>query len=217
LITTTARTGFWESRRPQIYLDPFARRSPVRWNMDCCMQQNGTWKGHPYDSRTAILALAAGVFLIGGLPATAKSNNANLIKMLDTDNDGTVDLAEAKKAASALFDRLERDKDGTLDKKELAGRLSAKECWLRPILTKTALSRRTSTLPLSSSVSAPPIQITMGPWMQRNCIPVPALRSFAYEIARDILGRAFKRIDRPNERPPSGGPLRGRRFRFQSA
>jgi hypothetical protein len=91
------------------------------------MQQNGTWKGHPYDSRTAILALAAGVFLIGGLPATAKSNNANLIKMLDTDNDGTVDLAEAKKAASALFDRLERDKDGTLDKKELAGRLSAKE------------------------------------------------------------------------------------------
>lgn len=47
--------------------------------------------------------------------------------MLDTDNDGTVDLAEAKKAASALFDRLERDKDGTLDKRELARRLSAKE------------------------------------------------------------------------------------------
>ena len=40
---------------------------------------------------------------------------------------GTVDVAEAKKAASALFDRLERDKDGTLDKHELAGRLSAKE------------------------------------------------------------------------------------------
>jgi Ca2+-binding EF-hand superfamily protein len=47
--------------------------------------------------------------------------------MLDTDNDGTVDLAEAKKAASVLFDKLEGDHDGTLDKRELAGRLSAKE------------------------------------------------------------------------------------------
>jgi Ca2+-binding EF-hand superfamily protein len=34
---------------------------------------------------------------------------------------------EAKKAASALFDKLDRDHDGTLDKRELAGRLSAKE------------------------------------------------------------------------------------------
>ena len=38
-----------------------------------------------------------------------------------------MDLAEAKKAASALFDKLERDHDGTLDKRELASRLSAKE------------------------------------------------------------------------------------------
>jgi len=47
--------------------------------------------------------------------------------MFDTDNDGTVDLAEAKKAASALFDKLDKDKDGTLDKAELKGRLNAKE------------------------------------------------------------------------------------------
>ncbi len=78
-------------------------------------------------SRTAILAIAAAAFLIGGLPASAQSNNTSSIKTLDTDNDGTVDLAEAKKAASALFDRLERDKDSTLDKHELSGRLSAKE------------------------------------------------------------------------------------------
>ena len=38
---------------------------------------------------------------------------------LDTDNDRTVDLEEAKKAASALFDRLDRDHDGTLDRREL--------------------------------------------------------------------------------------------------
>jgi len=46
--------------------------------------------------------------------------------MFDTDNDGTLDLAEVKKAASALFAR-HRDHDGTLDRRELAGRLSAKE------------------------------------------------------------------------------------------
>ncbi|MGC1880950.1 MAG: calcium-binding protein [Pseudolabrys sp.] len=46
---------------------------------------------------------------------------------LDTDNDRTVDLEEAKKAASALFDRLDRDHDGTLDRRELRGRLSARE------------------------------------------------------------------------------------------
>ena len=61
------------------------------------------------------------------LPAWAKSKGSSLVRMLDTDNDGTVDLAEAKAAASKLFDKLERDKDGTLDKRELARRLSAKE------------------------------------------------------------------------------------------
>ena len=74
--------------------------------------------------RTLVFSLAVGTLFAAILPATAKSN---LIRMLDTDNDGTVDLAEAKKAASALFDKLERDKDGTLDKRELARRLSAKE------------------------------------------------------------------------------------------
>jgi len=45
----------------------------------------------------------------------------------DTDNDGTVDIDEAKKAASALFDKLDTDKDGTLDLKELKGRMTKKE------------------------------------------------------------------------------------------
>lgn len=79
--------------------------------------------------RTMILAFAAGTLLAGmtALPALAKPPQSGPIRLLDTDNDGTVDLAEAKKAASALFDRLEGDHDGTLDKRELARRLSAKE------------------------------------------------------------------------------------------
>jgi len=60
---------------------------------------------------------------LGALPAWAAPKSL----MFDTDNDGTVDLAEAKKAASAVFDRLDKDKDGTLDRRELHGRLSAKE------------------------------------------------------------------------------------------
>jgi EF-hand domain pair len=77
--------------------------------------------------RIFIRTFATGALLAGmsALPAFAKSDR--LIQMLDTDHDGTVDLAEAKKAASALFDKLEGDHDGTLDKRELAHRLSAKE------------------------------------------------------------------------------------------
>jgi Ca2+-binding EF-hand superfamily protein len=77
--------------------------------------------------RTCVIALAAGALLAIGLPAMAKSRDSSLIRLLDTDHDGTVDLAEAKAAASALFDRLERDKDGTLDKRELFRRLSPEE------------------------------------------------------------------------------------------
>jgi Ca2+-binding EF-hand superfamily protein len=79
-------------------------------------------------SRRTVLHILAGATLIGSsLPALGKSSHSRLIQLLDTDNDGTVDLAEAKKAASTLFDRLDRDHDGTLDKRELAGRLTAKE------------------------------------------------------------------------------------------
>jgi len=49
------------------------------------------------------------------------------VARLDTDKDGTVDLDEAKKAASALFDKMDTNKDGTLDLKELKGRVTDKE------------------------------------------------------------------------------------------
>jgi Ca2+-binding EF-hand superfamily protein len=77
--------------------------------------------------RTIVLAFTAGIFFAGVSPVLAKSRHSNWIRMFDTDNDGTVDLAEAKKAASALFDKLDRDHDGTLDKRELARRLTPKE------------------------------------------------------------------------------------------
>src|SRR5215831_29922 len=60
------------------------------------------------------------IALIGTTPAWSQS----LLKTLDPDHDGTVDLAEAKSAASKLFDKLDRDHDGTLDKRELRGRLN---------------------------------------------------------------------------------------------
>jgi Ca2+-binding EF-hand superfamily protein len=77
-------------------------------------------------SRTLIgLMLAAAVTLSG--PAWAAANRASPVKTFDTDNDGTVDLAEAKRAASAMFAKLDPDRDGTLDARELRGRLSAKD------------------------------------------------------------------------------------------
>jgi Ca2+-binding EF-hand superfamily protein len=75
--------------------------------------------------RSLVLTLSA-TSVAASLPALAASR-VNPIKMFDADNDGTLDLAEVKKAASAMFARLDRDHDGTLDKRELAGRLTARE------------------------------------------------------------------------------------------
>jgi hypothetical protein len=74
----------------------------------------------PLDRRVALLALAVSIVAVG--PAWPAKRG----KALDPDKDGTIDLAEAKNAGSALFDRLDRDHDGTLDARELRGRLDAK-------------------------------------------------------------------------------------------
>jgi Ca2+-binding EF-hand superfamily protein len=76
--------------------------------------------------RSMVLTVVSAAFAVTNLPALAASR-ADPIKLFDTDNDGTLDLAEVKKAGSALFAKLDRDQDGTLDKRELAGRLSARE------------------------------------------------------------------------------------------
>lgn len=77
--------------------------------------------------RIVLLSLAVAPLSGANRPVLAASRRSAPIRMFDTDNDGTLDLAEVKKAASDLFARLDRDHDGTLDKRELAGRLSAKE------------------------------------------------------------------------------------------
>ena len=46
---------------------------------------------------------------------------ARVLKAVDTDNDGTIDLVEVKKAASARFDKLDNDHDGTLTFQEFQG------------------------------------------------------------------------------------------------
>jgi Ca2+-binding EF-hand superfamily protein len=74
-----------------------------------------------------LLAMTAAALALSHWPALAASRPASPVAMFDTDHDGTLDLAEVKKAASALFTKLDRDHDGTVDKRELAGRLSAKE------------------------------------------------------------------------------------------
>jgi len=77
-------------------------------------------------SRRSILLISA-VFLVE-LPASALAASAqDPIKMFDLDSDGTLDLAEVKRAAADRFAKLDPDHDLTLDRRELAGRLSARE------------------------------------------------------------------------------------------
>ena len=82
--------------------------------------------------RTTLKTLTLASLLAVTLPAMAvmsasPSFAASALARLDPDHDGTVDLTEAKAAASALFDKLEKDHDGTLDHKELHGRISDKD------------------------------------------------------------------------------------------
>jgi len=65
--------------------------------------------------------------LVAATPAAARAKRSSPVARLDADNDGTVDLAEAKKAAGDLFDKLDTDKEGTLSLKELGGRVSNKD------------------------------------------------------------------------------------------
>ena len=66
-----------------------------------------------------LLGITGGLATIAVAQAPAVSS-ASQLKTWDTDRDGTLDLAEAKKAAEAKFDSLDTDHDGTLNAKEMA-------------------------------------------------------------------------------------------------
>ena len=74
-------------------------------------------------------ALAATAMLATPLPSFAAKSVID-VKALDTDNDGTVSLEEAKAAGTKKFEALDVDHDGTLDAKET-----------HAVLTKTALGK----------------------------------------------------------------------------
>ncbi|MFT4115160.1 EF-hand domain-containing protein [Bradyrhizobium sp.] len=73
--------------------------------------------------RWLVLTLAAS--LLSG-PASAAPRESS-VRTFDTDNDGTLDHIEVRKAATTFFARLDPDHDGTLDLRELRGRLNARE------------------------------------------------------------------------------------------
>ncbi len=64
-----------------------------------------------WDDKT-FLTLVIAASAVGNLPALAASRS-NPIDLFDTDSNGTLDLAEVKKAASFMFAKLDRDHDGT--------------------------------------------------------------------------------------------------------
>jgi Ca2+-binding EF-hand superfamily protein len=72
-------------------------------------------------------AIAVAITALIGAATPARAKDSSLVGQFDTDKDGTVDLAEAKKAGSDMFDKLDVDHDGTLTFKELHGRMSRKE------------------------------------------------------------------------------------------
>jgi len=74
--------------------------------------------------RSIVLTLTAAMSAGANLPAFA-APRGNPIKLFDTDNDATLDLAEVKKAASALFAKLDRDHDGTVSKDEFLSAFKA--------------------------------------------------------------------------------------------
>jgi Ca2+-binding EF-hand superfamily protein len=75
-------------------------------------------------SKTLAFLLAVSASLGLAMTSASPALAASSVQALDPDHDGTVDLAEAKAAAGALFDKLEKDKDSTLDRKELGDRIS---------------------------------------------------------------------------------------------
>jgi hypothetical protein len=74
-------------------------------------------------SRTALLWPAVVAMTLTALPASAMSG-AEVMKMLNHDNDQTLEIPEVIDAATKLFSEINPDNDTTLERKETAGRLT---------------------------------------------------------------------------------------------
>src|SRR3954452_7647954 len=122
--------------------------------------------------RSALLTLALATLASEARPLWAASRRPSAIKMFDTDNDGTLDLEEVKKAASRLFATLDLDHVGTFDRREVGGGLPARNL-PRPIPTGTVRLRWTNICPLSSDASTRPTRTEMEPWTPKNSIAAP--------------------------------------------
>jgi Ca2+-binding EF-hand superfamily protein len=87
-------------------------------------------------SLTFALAMGAFPLMAAAVPKdTTPADKSLVMSKIDTDNDGTISLAEAKTAAAAKFDSLDTDKEGTLDASELTGILG------QGMLTKADLDK----------------------------------------------------------------------------
>jgi len=73
-------------------------------------------------SACLVLLAAGACLMLAPASVSAQTSGADAVRMLDTDNDGTVDLDECKAAAAAVFDKLDADKSATLDQEELGDR-----------------------------------------------------------------------------------------------
>src|SRR4051812_17913111 len=122
--------------------------------------------------RSALLTLGLAALASEARPLWAASRRPSAIKMFDTDNDGTLDLEEVKKAASRLFAKLDRDHDGTLDRREVGGRLTAKE-FATAIPTGAGSLRWADILPVAGGASTRPTRTEMEPWTPKNSIAAP--------------------------------------------
>lgn len=78
-------------------------------------------------SATAMLVALLGIAPAAPLLVTPAMAGESDIGAFDPDKDGTIDLAEAQRAATKTFDKLDSSQDQDLDAKELGSRLSEAE------------------------------------------------------------------------------------------
>ena len=71
-----------------------------------------------FSTLAAASLFAIGTFAIAPIASYAAADGSAVVKSVDKDSDGTIDMAEAKKAAMEKFATLDADHDGTIDSKE---------------------------------------------------------------------------------------------------